>query len=282
MEPSFVQTIYSKAMNLYRMVGKRPDPDSMEHLVPYMVATTYAVLCLLLLQLGRKTWPYYATDVATSLACVTLHHFEQPLLSFNLAIGYTFWNLIPGSLAAKDLPSHLEFMRNLKIKKPADSPTECVICWEDDQSHAEIPCGHQFCLPCIELMTTGSRFQTTCPTCRQPLFNFAERFQLVGSKGGLVCFPLALARTILHCAHETLRHNYVSAGLEFARIFAMLAMPAYLFYHLWLSAEDLGAWWTMKPVARSWGDLLATGIVFVANAGMVCVGFRSDFDRFGV
>jgi hypothetical protein len=80
MEPSFVQTINGKPMQFYRMGGKRPDPNSMDHLVPYMVTTTYAVLCLLLLQLGRKTWPYYTADVATSLACVTLHHFNQLLV----------------------------------------------------------------------------------------------------------------------------------------------------------------------------------------------------------
>jgi hypothetical protein len=139
LEPSFVQTINGKPMQFYRMGGKRTNPNSMEHLVPYMVPTTYAVLCLLLLQLGRKTWPYYATDLATSLACAALHRFKQPLLSINLAIGYTIWNLIPGSLAAKDLPSHSEFMQNLKIKEPADSPMECAICWDDDQSTAELP-----------------------------------------------------------------------------------------------------------------------------------------------
>jgi hypothetical protein len=280
MEPSFVQTINGKPMQLYRMGGKRPDPNSMDHLVPYMVTTTYAVLCLLLLQLGRKTWPYYTADVATSLACVTLHHSNQPLLSFNLAIGYTFWNLIPGSLATKDLPSLSEFMRSLKIKEPADSPTECVICWEDGQSHAELPCGHQFCLPCIKLMTTGSKFQTTCPTCRRPLFNVAERFQIAGMQGNHTCFMLTLFRAVLHFTHEFARRHYVMAGFAFAQIFIISATPAYLIYRVW-SVEHLGPWWTNKPAAKSWNDLYVTGTVFFMSVVMVCLNFWSDSGRFG-
>lgn len=280
MEPSFVQTVNGKPMNFYRMGGKRPDPNSMEHLVPYMVATTYAVLCLLLLQLGRKTWPYYTADIATSLACVTLHHFKQPLLSFNLAIGYTFWNLIPGSLATKDQPSHSEFMRNIKIKEPVDSPTECVICWEDDQTHVELPCGHQFCLSCIKLMTTSEKFQTTCPTCRRPLFNVAERFQIAGVKGNYTCFVLTLFRAVLHFTHDLARHHYVMAGFAFAQIFIMSATPAYLIHRIW-AAEHLGPWWTNKPAAKSWNDLYVTGIVFATSVVMVCLNFWSDSDRFG-
>jgi hypothetical protein len=245
-----------------------------------MVATTYAVLCLLLLQLGRKTWPYYAADLVTSFACVVLHHFKQPLWAFNLAIGYTIWNLIPGSLAAKDLPSHSEFMRSLKIKESADSPTECVICWEDDQSHAELPCGHTFCLPCIKLMTAGDKFQTTCPTCRQPLFNVGERFKITGMKGNYTCFALTLARAILHFSHEFTRRHYGMAGFVFAMILVMLAMPAYLIYRI-RSEQHLGTWWTNKPVAKSWSDLYSTGAVFFTSVVMVCVNNWSDFDRFG-
>jgi hypothetical protein len=280
MEHSYVQTINGRPLRFYPMGGKRPNPRSMEHLVPYMVATTYAVLCLLLLQLGRKTWPYYAADLATSLACATLHRFKQPLLSFNLAIGYTIWNLIPGSLAAKDLPSHSEFMQSLKIKEPTDTPTDCVICWESDQSTAELPCGHKFCLPCIKLMTSGEKFQTTCPTCRQPLFNVAERFQIAGMKGNYTCFVLTLSRGILHFAHEFARRHYVMAAVDFAMVCGMLAVPAYISYRVWTMGH-LGAWWTNKPVAKSWSDLYTTGAVFAMSVVMICANFWSDFDRFG-
>lgn len=284
MEPSFVQTINGKPMNFYRMGGRHPNLDSIEYLVPYMVTTTYVVLCLLLLQLSRKTWPYYAADLATSLACVTLNHFKQPLLSCNLAIGYTIWNLIPGSLAAKDLPSHSEFMRSLKIKEPADPTTECVICWDDDQSTAELPCGHQFCLPCIKLMTAGGKFHTTCPTCRRRLFNVAERFQIAGMKGNLACSSLMFARAILNCVHETTRHNYVSVGLSSAQICVMLAMPACIMYKVWSEAVTLmgvWSWLTAKPTAKSWTDLYTVGFVFAVNAVWLCVQIWSDFDRFG-
>jgi len=279
MDDSYVQAINGRPMRFYPMRRMRLDPRSMEHLVPYMVATTYAFLCLLLLQLGRKAWPYYAADLATSLACVTLHHFKQPLLSFNLAIGYTIWNLIPGSLAAKDLPSHSEFMRSLKIKAPADSPTECVICWEDDQSQAELPCGHRFCLACIKLMTTGEKIQNTCPTCRKPLFEIAERFQLAAMKGNYTGFVLTFCRAVLHLTHEFTRKNYVMASFAFAMVVAMSAFLAYILYKVW-SQEFLRDWLTGKPKTKSWNELYATGGVFAGTVVMVCVNYWSDSDRF--
>ena len=280
MVPSHVDIINGKPLQFYRMGGGlRPNPNSMEYLVPYMVATTYAVLCLLLLRLGRKTWPYYAADLATAIACAALHHFKQSHLSFNLAIAYTVWNLIPGSLATIELPSHTAFMRDLKIKKPSDSPTECLICWEEDQSHGELPCGHEFCLPCIKLMTGGEKFQTTCPTCRRPLFNIAERFQVAGMKGNYTCFVLTLVRAILHLFHETKRHDYVMAGMVCAQIIVMVALPAYLFYKAW-SAESLDQI-TAKPSAKTRNGLRATGIVVSMSVVMVCVNFWSDIPRFG-
>jgi hypothetical protein len=280
LEPSFVQPINGKPMQFYRMDGKRTNPKSMEHLVPYMVPTTYAVLCLLLLQLGRKTWPYYAADLATSFACAALHHFKQPLLSFNLAIAYTVWNLIPGSLAAKDLPSHSEFMQNLKFKGPADPPMECAICWDDDQSTAELPCGHKFCLPCIKLMTAGEKFQTTCPTCRRPLFNIAERMQIAGYKGNYTCFALNFSRAVLHFMHELRRQHYYMATFHFSLVVFMCALPAYMLYTVW-SHGFLGDWLKNKPSAKSWNDLYATGIVFASSVVMVCTNLWSDSFRFG-
>jgi hypothetical protein len=280
LEPSFVQTINGKPMQFYRMGGKRTNPNSMEHLVPYMVPTTYAVLCLLLLQLGRKNWPYYAADLATSFTCAALHHFKQPLLSINLAIGYTIWNLIPGSLAAKDLPSHSEFMQNLKIKEPADSPMECAICWEDDQSTAELPCGHKFCLPCIKLMTAGEKFQTTCPTCRKPLFNIAERLQIAGRKGNHTTFALNFLRAVLHLVYEFKMQHYYMAAFNLALVISMLAVPACVMYMVW-SHGFLRDWLTNKPSAKSWNDLYTTGFVFVSSAAMVCTNLWSDYLRFG-
>jgi len=281
MVPSHVDIINGKPVQFYRMGGgRRPNPNSMEHLVPYMVTTTYAFLCLLLLQLGRKPWPYYVADLATSFACVALHHFKQSQLAFNLAIGYTIWNLIPGSLATIELPSHTEFMRDLKIKHPSDSPIDCLICWDDDQSHAELPCGHQFCLPCIKLMTAGEKFQTTCPTCRRPLFNIAERFQLAGMKGNYTCFVITLCRAILHFAHETRRQDYFMAGFALAQVCVMVTVPAYLMYKSW-SMGFFSDWVMAKPSAKTWNDLRATGIVCSMSVVMVCVNFWSDAPRFG-
>lgn len=280
MGPSFVQSINGKPMQFHRMGGRRLNPDSLEPLVPYMVATTYAFLCLLLLQLGRKPRPYYAVDLATSLACVTLQHFKQPLLSFHLAIGYTVWNLAPGSLGTIELPTHKDFLRNLKIKEPADPPTECVICWDDDQTIAELPCGHQFCLPCIKLMPESENFQTTCPTCRKPLFNIAERFQTIGRKGNYTCFVLNFARAVFQFAHEMMRPRYDMAALAFAQICFLLAFPAYLIYKVW-AAGALDGWWTDKPTAKSWNDLRTSATVVIASVILICTNFWSDYSRFG-
>lgn len=279
-EPSFVQTINGKPMQFYRTVRRRPNKNSLQPFVPYMVVTTYMVLCLLLLQLGRKTWPYYIADLITGLSCAALHHFKQPLLSFNLAIGYTVWNSIPGSLAAARLPTHSEFMRSLKIREPKDCPVECLICWDDDRTSAELPCGHKFCLPCIKLLTAGESFKNTCPTCRRQLFQVAERFLLAAMKGNFSCAVLLIARSTLEFSHEMMWSRYGLATVQLFLLSVVVGFITFGLYKVWLAGQ-LRTFWTGKPEVHTWTQLYVTGSVFFSSVVMTCTNLWIDYRRFG-
>lgn len=82
-----------------------------------MVAFTHAMIGSLLVQWDNKMWQYKVADLSSWASCLSLYHLQQPLLAFSLAIGYTVWNFLPGSLADINLPSHASFMRNLTVRK---------------------------------------------------------------------------------------------------------------------------------------------------------------------
>jgi hypothetical protein len=101
-------------------------------IMPCMAHTTVAILMLFqistLFRHGVQLRQLIAFSI-TSVTCIALLNQPQPreLWAFCLALGYTIWNLLPGSFALFHLPSHPTFMRNLRIR---DQTGKCIVCWD--------------------------------------------------------------------------------------------------------------------------------------------------------
>ncbi|XP_027691505.1 E3 ubiquitin/ISG15 ligase TRIM25-like, partial [Vombatus ursinus] len=66
--------------------------------------------------------------------------------------------------------------------QPLADELTCSICLEIFQQPVTTPCGHNFCLPCLDKTWTGQSFQFYCPQCREP---FQKRPQL--KKNTVLC-----------------------------------------------------------------------------------------------
>jgi hypothetical protein len=142
----------------------------------------------------------FSITVATCMALLNQHP-PRELWAFCLALGYTIWNLLPGSFALFDLPNHSAFMRNLRMR---EQPGKCIVCW-DTRPLAELPCKHGSCKDCLQLM--GEYGQTACPLCRTPLFGardwpvLAAMKTVVASMGVLTALCLLNAQFEIRCGH---------------------------------------------------------------------------------
>lgn len=283
--------------------GFRPPPDSsllpeghryvpitfrmkksptVQDLVPYMIAATYLVLSLLLLQWRRKTWPYKISDGAIWIACVALHHLQQSWLSLHVAISYTVWNVCPGSLASRDLPGHKRFMRNLKTSKASETSAECRICWSDDCDLANLSCGHHFCVPCLQQMGEGERFQTTCPMCRKPLFGVHDRLLLITTKGTYVCLAITLSKGLMDLSFALMQSRYGWAVFYLMMLGFVLAFPIYAvlkFRAAGISATERLLPSDREPI-RTRSQMRISTITFACSVATAFWNAWSDYCRF--
>jgi hypothetical protein len=225
--------------------GSRPPPDSSHlpegykyvpitfrlkdpterDLIPYMIPVTYIFLSLLLLQWHRKSRLSWISDLNAFATCLAWHHYQQPLLSLYLALTYTVWNLHPDSLSSKTLPSHRQFMRNLKTVKASESSAECMICWSDDSDLAELPCNHQFCKP-----------------CRLPLFGAHDRLMLITEKGTCGCFAVMVTKLLMDFSFELMRRRYGWALFLLCVLGFLLSMPMYAIIKIRAAGMTIGQW----------------------------------------
>jgi hypothetical protein len=170
-------------------------------IMPYMAHTTLAILasyqCLFLFRHGVQLRQSIAFSI-TFMTCLALLNQHQPheLWAFCLALGHTVWNLLPGSFALFDLPGHSTFMRTLRMR---DQPGKCIVCW-DTRPIAELPCKHESCRDCLQLM--GEYGQTACPLCRTPLFGARDWPVLAAMKTVVASMGVQTALCLLNAQYE--------------------------------------------------------------------------------
>jgi hypothetical protein len=178
--------------------------------IPAMIHIVFATSILFTFLRRILTWHrQIPSDILAYAICLLLqHHLPQHrrIWAFCLALGYTTWNLLPGSFASLDLLSHSSFMQRLTLQ---DEKAECMVCW-DEHALAEMPCGHAVCEACLQLM--GVHCQTACPMCRRPLFGVMDWPVLAAMKSAITSFtvgiPLCL-RCALDEAKQSQYRNFV-------------------------------------------------------------------------
>jgi hypothetical protein len=250
-------------------------------LIPYMVGATYIFLSLLLLQWRTKSKLSWISDLNASATCSALHNIQQPLLSLYLALAYTIWNLHPGSLSSKNLPSHKHFMHNLKTTKASELLAECMICWSEDCDLAQLPCNHLFCTPCLQQMGEGERFQTKCPMCRLPLFGAHDRLMLIAEKGNYVCFAIMATKLLIDLSFELMRRRYGWALFHLSVLGFLLSMPVYAIFKLRAAGITIGQWWGNSQGKVGTRNTVRVSLV-VFLCGLITTGINvcNDYHRF--
>ena len=218
----------------------RPRPV-FEDLLPYVQALMFAMCLLFVFWRGRSSQQRIG-DLNVWAACLTLRYWDKSLWALILAIGYTAFTCIPGSFPSGNLPSHATFMRGLKLVEAKDDGEECRICLDDEQRLAKLPCGHRFCIGCLELM--GKTLQTACPYCRRPLFGRYDRLVYIATKGAttiLVINPILLS---LQGIDDARKHHYINASTSLAS----LCMSGYWLTQVgYLCLQTGEFWWRGLP-----------------------------------
>lgn len=92
-----------------------------------------------------------ASDMVAYAICLSIQHYlpeAREVWAFCFALGYTTWNLLPGSFTSLNLPSHSAFMKGLQKQ---EKQAECIVCW-GKYTLAQLPCSHGTCESCLQLM----------------------------------------------------------------------------------------------------------------------------------
>ena len=228
-----------------------------------MAHTTFAILAVyqmvFLYRQGVQPRQIIAFSV-TSLACMLLLNQHQPreLWAFCLAMGYTLWNLLPGSFALFDLPSHSTFMRNLRVQ---DQPGRCIVCW-DTRILAALPCKHESCNDCLQLM--GEYGQTACPLCRTPLFGARDWPVLAAMKTVVASMGVQTALCLLNAQYEIRRGGLLNTVVwVVASCFTVPVFWCVLMYIVIPNSDD---WWCKSSGRFS---STTTGASVVSSVGVI-------------
>ena len=62
-----------------------------------------------------------------------------------------------------------EAIERVLLSMEAEEQQLCAICFCDEAARCIIPCGHRFCLDCIQQWQATGRSSINCPTCRGPI-----------------------------------------------------------------------------------------------------------------
>lgn len=221
-------------------------------LLPHMAIITSIIFGIdLAYSLIRRklTWHRIAQNIVVWSCSVGLLHLSQPreVWTFCLALGYTVWNLLPGSFTSLNLPTHSTFMRTLEVQ---DKQAECMVCWEE-LCLAALPCRHEACERCLQLM--GDDCQTACPMCRKPLFGVLDWQVLAAMKTSVVSMAITSTICFPEALHEILRRHYLHGGIWMACHFLVGFM-------LWLIVTRgiiprKETWWRLTPGAWRLGNV---------------------------
>lgn len=183
-------------------------------LAPYMALLTYIILVIAAsysLIRQKRNWRRTVYDIVAWSICMGFLRLREPreVWAFCFAIGYTTWNLLPGSFTSLDLPCHSTFVRSVEMQ---DKQVECPVCWEV-HTVAQLPCGHGICNPCLQLM--GKHYQTACPMCRRPLFSAMDWPVLGAMKSAVASLAITVPLCLLDAIHQGSRSHYRNAAIWF-------------------------------------------------------------------
>lgn len=248
----------------FRFVPTRPRHQHVLELVtPHIPTITLGILSLNLLQWYCKTRTHRITDLLAYVTCLILHNLSRPLLSLCLAIAYTTWESLPGSIASLDLPSHAQFLEQTTFQPPAQSDEgKCIVCWDEEVLLGRLPCKHTVCKNCLESM--GLAIQTACPFCKQPLFSFHDRLIFCISKGYMSMQAVTSILHLLVLYDEVQHYKYVNIVLKMALLMFLSYMLAKGYIPLIKSEGE--NWWRPSPK----GGMRTIGLTFVMSAGVLC------------
>jgi hypothetical protein len=233
-------------------------------IMPYMAHTTFAILTIcqtfFLYRWGVQLRQFIVFGLNLTICMVLLNqHQPRELWAFCLALGYTIWNLLPGSFALFDLPSHSAFMRSLRVRA---QPSKCIVCW-DTRVLAVLPCKHESCKDCLQLM--GEYGQTACPLCRTPLFGARDWPVLAAMKTVVASMGVQTALCLLNAQYE-IRRGSISNTVVWmvASCFTVPVFWCVLVYIILPNSED---WWCKSSgrfgLATTWASVVSTVGVIV-------------------
>ena len=229
----------------------------------YMAHTTFAILTLYQMFFLYRQGVQRRQVITFSMTCLAYmvllnQHQPRELWAFCLALGYKIWNLLPGSFALFDLPSHSAFMRNLRVR---DQSGKCIVCW-DTRLLAVLPCKHEGCKDCLQLM--GEYGQTDCPLCRTLLFGARDWPVLAAMKTVVASMGVQTALCLLNAQYEIRRGILLNAVVWM--VTSCFAVPVFwcvLVYIIIPNSED---WWCKSSgrfgLATTWASVGSTvGVV---------------------
>jgi hypothetical protein len=235
-------------------------------IMPYMAHTTFAILTLFqtffLFRYGAQLRQLTAFGVIFT-TCITLLNQQQPreLWALCFALEYSVWNLLPGSFALFDLPSHSTFMRNLHVR---GAPGKCMVCW-DPRSLADLPCKHQSCRDCLQVM--GEYGQTACPLCRTPLFGARDWPVLAAMKTVVASMGVGTAICLLNMQFEIRRGHLLNAIVwSVASGFTVPVFWCVVVYIIVPNSED---WWCKSSGRLSSATTVSSVVTTVGVVVMV-------------
>jgi hypothetical protein len=235
-------------------------------IMPYMAHTTFTILTvyqtIFLFRHGVQLRPIIVFSIAF-MTCITLLNQHQPreLWAFCLALEYTIWNILPGYFALFDLPSHSAFMRDLRMR---EQPGKCIVCW-DTRPLAELPCNHQSCKDCLQLM--GEYGQTACPLCRTPLFGARDWPVLAAMKTVVASMGVQTALCLLSAQFEIRRGHVLNSVVWM--VVSSIAVPIFCCVVAYMIVPNSEDWWCKSSGRFSSATTAASVVSTVGGVVMV-------------
>ncbi|TKA28177.1 hypothetical protein B0A50_04148 [Salinomyces thailandicus] len=215
---------------------------------PHVAGVTIVLIGALFMKWSLKTWPFRLADLFMTAVCLVLLWPQQiylTLLASNIAIFYAVWTFLPGScIAEADVPSLAQFMDSVKTTPQPDGDEDrknCIICWDDSNELAVLPCKHEACKDCLQAI--GNANQTSCPLCRCPLFTTkSPRYSILLAKSLVGLYAASTLLHLLIAFHRYRRREYWHATWPLLLLAASTLNPLYLtMRRIKNNGKD---WWT--------------------------------------
>ncbi|CZT18498.1 uncharacterized protein RCC_04343 [Ramularia collo-cygni] len=167
-----------------------------------------------------------------------MHYVKQPLLALGLAIAYTVFTCIPGSWSASNLPKYSKFRQRLVIVEANDK--DCMVCYDKENPLALLPCNHECCTGCLDLMAAG--YQTTCPACRTPLFNANDEIIYALTRGSVASMVTNIILLSFVGFQDYRDSDWTGVAIRFG---SQCVLTPMLWFYGTLMWEHGDGWWRM-------------------------------------